>query len=147
MSTHELPPNTHDLDVRVRVTLPPGETVEQQDVGLLLTGEDFDPWPDVQIHEVDLLAHMPADSEGPDLMALARFGLWCLEEARGVDGPGDVDGGDLQDKAVELGLLSSHEVTEPCCEGCACSEWGFPTTCIRTSAALERLQRQLEVIR
>ncbi len=139
-----LPPNTHDLDVRVRVTLPTGETVEQQDVALLLTGEDFDPWPGVQIHDVELLAHQPADAEGADLVALARFGLWCLEEARGCDGPGDVDGGALQGKALELGLLTSHEVTERCESSfCACEEYGFPATCIRNSPALERLQEQL----
>ena len=58
MAEH-LPPNTFDLDVRVRVTLPPGETVEQQDINLLITGEDYDPWPGVEIHGLELLAHRP----------------------------------------------------------------------------------------
>lgn len=58
-----LPPNTYDLDVRVRVTLPDGETSEQQDITLLLTGEDWDPWPGVKIHDMDLLAHRPAGEE------------------------------------------------------------------------------------
>jgi hypothetical protein len=71
------PPNTHDLDVRVRVTLPAGETVAEQDVALLLTGDDFDPWPGVEIHEVDLLAHRPAEVvalEGRDRLS-TWFGL------------------------------------------------------------------------
>lgn len=37
---------------------------------------------------------------------------------------GDVDGGDLQDKAVELGLLKLTEPAprEPCGEGCECAQ-------------------------
>lgn len=57
-----LPPNTHDLDVRVRVTLPAGETVEKQDITLLLTGEGWDPWPGVQIHDMELLGHRTAEA-------------------------------------------------------------------------------------
>lgn len=59
MAAEPLPPNTFDLDVRVRVTLPPGETVEQQDPFLLLV-QDVRPFEAVQIHDVVLLAHRPA---------------------------------------------------------------------------------------
>ncbi len=38
---------------------------------------------------------------------------------------GDIDGGELQDKAVELGLLKLEDPapTEPCGEGCSCAEY------------------------
>ena len=52
----KLPPNTYDMTVKVRITLPAGETPEQQDVALCLTGENFDPWPGVQIHDAELIA-------------------------------------------------------------------------------------------
>lgn len=50
-----LPLNTYDLTVKVRITLPKGERPETQDAALLLTGEDFDPWPGVQIHDAEIL--------------------------------------------------------------------------------------------
>ena len=53
--TERLPDNTYDLTVKVRVTLPKGETPDQQDITLLLTGEEWDPWPGVQIHDMELL--------------------------------------------------------------------------------------------
>jgi hypothetical protein len=56
-----LPPNTHDLDVRVRVTLPAGETVEQQDPFLLLV-QDVRPFEGVQIHDVELLGYRTAEA-------------------------------------------------------------------------------------
>lgn len=49
-------------------------------------------------------------------------------------GPGDVDGGWLQDKAEEIGVLIPVPVTEACSEGCPCSDYGFPTTCYRLEA-------------
>ena len=52
----DLPENTYDLTCRVRVTLPKGETPEEQDMSLMLTGGEFDPWPGVEIHDVTLLA-------------------------------------------------------------------------------------------
>jgi hypothetical protein len=44
---------------------------------------------------------------------------------------GDIDGWQLQDIAVECGLLIPTTVTEPCCDDCQCSDTGFPTTCYR----------------
>jgi hypothetical protein len=65
------------------------------------------------------------------LLALARFGEWCLREARDVFG--DLDGGSVQDKAESLGLLAEVTVTEPCGEECTCAEYygGFPMKCLR----------------
>lgn len=60
MAAEQLPPNTFDLDVRVRVTLPPGETVEQQDPFNLLI-QDVRPFEAVVIHDVELLGHRPAE--------------------------------------------------------------------------------------
>lgn len=42
----------------------------------------------------------------------------------------DVCGGDIQEWAVEYGLLKEVEVTEPCGEGCECASIAeFPLTC------------------
>jgi hypothetical protein len=49
----------------------------------------------------------------------------------------DVYGGDIQEWAVEQGLLAPVKVVEPCGEDCACAEWDdFPQTCYRFTAAL-----------
>ena len=61
--------------------------------------------------------------------ALTKFGLAVLEESR--DELGDLDGGWLQDKAEELGLLVRVPVTEPCGELCRCDD--FPMDCLRYS--------------
>jgi hypothetical protein len=69
---------------------------------------------------------------------LATLGLACLDEAR--QELGDLDGGWLEDKATELGVLTAHEVTEPCRpdhEGCRCAEYGFPCICYRDSEAVK----------
>ncbi len=65
------------------------------------------------------------------LRAAARLGAWALKESR--ESWSDLDGGALQDKAVELGVMVEVTVTEPCDpEFCQCAEYGdFPQTCIR----------------
>jgi hypothetical protein len=75
------------------------------------------------------------------LLRLAHFALWCLDASRG-NSIGDVDGGELQDKATELGILIAHEVSEPCCESCNCAEYGFPTTCYRQAEWIEPFEIQ-----
>lgn len=61
---------------------------------------------------------------------LASLGLWVLLAQR--EHQADVCGGDIQDKAKELGLLVQVDVTEPCGEGCVCAEYGaFPQQCLR----------------
>ena len=56
------PPNTHKIWCLVTVTLPEGETPDQQDPSMVFTGGDFDPWPGVQIHDVVFLCHKPVES-------------------------------------------------------------------------------------
>lgn len=51
----------------------------------------------------------------------ATFGRWALETF--WRDAGDFYGGDIQDKAIELGLLVGKEVTEPCGEECQCAEY------------------------
>lgn len=68
-------------------------------------------------------------------MRLARL---IFDEDRG-----DIDGGWLQDKAVECGVLIEVRATERCIEpdigNCACAEFGdFPMTCYRFNAAIDR---------
>lgn len=86
------------------------------------------------------------DSRGPEhrmahyadmglSIALEKFALAVIEESRDeLDG---IDGGWLQDKAQELGLLVLVPVAEPCEEGCRCAEYDdFPMDCLRYSEAL-----------
>ena len=65
--------------------------------------------------------------------ALAEFGAWALAKSR--EDLGDLDGGDLQDKAEELGLLIRVPVEKPCGEFCRCAEYAdeWPWTCLRLS--------------
>ncbi len=61
----------------------------------------------------------------------AEFGRRIMAEHK-VDHGCDVDGGTIQDIAVELGVLQVVEVTEPCGDHCACAEVGdFPLSCYR----------------
>ena len=62
---------------------------------------------------------------------LAAFGATILEEHRGNE-CSDLDGGYVQDTAINLGLLHYVPVTESCGEGCRCAEWDdFPQECLR----------------
>jgi hypothetical protein len=65
---------------------------------------------------------------------LEKFGRWVLSESRYPEA-GDVDGGAIQDKAIELGLLGYVTVAEPCGEHCACAEYfsadEWPCECLR----------------
>jgi hypothetical protein len=66
--------------------------------------------------------------------ALLRFAARIIDETREGTEP---DGGDVQDWAVEAGLLVPTPVTEACGEECACAAWDdFPQTCYRDSPAL-----------
>ena len=58
-----IPPNTYDITAKFRVTLPGNETPAQQDITLLLTGECWDPWPGVQIHDITLESFSPIPAE------------------------------------------------------------------------------------
>ena len=60
---------------------------------------------------------------------LIALGEWVLEQDR----ESDICGGDVQDKAIELGLLHYVTVTEPCGELCHCAEYydEFPSECLR----------------
>lgn len=83
-----------------------------------------------------------------ELSRLERFALAVLEEARG-DSIGYIDGGWLQDKGEELGVLVKVPVTEPCGELCQCAEYGdFPQDCLRysdeASAARSRISPRQE---
>ena len=64
---------------------------------------------------------------------LARFGALVLDEHR--ENIGDIDGGWMQDKAEEMGLLERVEVQKACGDEntpCSCAEYGdFPQECLR----------------
>jgi hypothetical protein len=53
------------------------------------------------------------------------------------DERGDIDGGWLQERATELGVLIPVAVTEPCGERCDCADLGgIPGTCYRVNPLL-----------
>ena len=69
--------------------------------------------------------------EGYD--ALRQFAGWAIDEAwQGRD----IDGGSVQDKARDLGLIDEVTVAEPCSDMCNCGDGGFPTTCYRLGPVL-----------
>ena len=59
------------------------------------------------------------------------FIAWILwERLQGLD----IDGGDLQAKAVEFGVLAPVKVTEPCMVACPCAENdNIPGLCFRST--------------
>ncbi len=68
-----------------------------------------------------------------ELEALRRFAERMLD-----NWPiGGVDGGELQEAAIECGLLVAHHVHAPCAEDCRCTEyysaddWADGVTCYR----------------
>ena len=69
----------------------------------------------------------------------AAFLLPMLED----DGLYNLDGFDIEEMAIEAGLLVQVEVAEPCHEeGCACAAAAdFPTRCNRLTGAGEALRR------
>lgn len=70
------------------------------------------------------------EASQPPVPALAKFGAAVLEEARGE--LGDLDGGWLQDKALECGCLESVTAIAPCGDDCRCAEYGdFPQECFQ----------------
>jgi hypothetical protein len=89
------------------------------------------------------LAPAPA-TDGDARDAAARLVLAIFEEDRG-----DIDGGWLQDKAVECGVLVEVEATERCVDpeigNCACAEYGdFPMTCYRLNSELAAIAKEKE---
>lgn len=65
------------------------------------------------------------------LLALAQLGKWTLD-MRGESNCADLCGGDIQDKATQLGLLCAVTVTESCGDGCNCADYGdWPLQCYR----------------
>lgn len=80
-----------------------------------------------------------AMTDSDNLSPLARLGLKVLQESRDND-YGDVDGGWIEDMALELGVLVKVPVTEPCGPGCSCAEWDdFPQECVRYSDEVRAL--------
>lgn len=57
----------------------------------------------------------------------ASLKLFALKILDGFPELGTFDGGDIQEMAVDCGLLIGNEVTEPCSEGCNCTEYEFLT--------------------
>lgn len=66
-------------------------------------------------------------SQKEQVAALIEFVRWAITKSA-FEGC-DLDGGDVQDEAVRLGLLRQVRATEPCGEVCACFD--FPQTCHR----------------
>jgi hypothetical protein len=81
--------------------------------------------------------------ESQPALAPGLVGAVKLVAAIFEDDRGDIDGGWLQGKATDLGVLVPVEVSGPCVDpelgACACAEYGdFPTTCYRINPEILR---------
>lgn len=77
-----------------------------------------------------LLAHVAGVEQ------LATFGARVLMQHHGDGERGDVDGGWLQETAVELGVMTTETKTVPCGERCPCGDFvdhGETTECVPIS--------------
>jgi hypothetical protein len=83
---------------------------------------------------LDLAGQGAADDSAATIAGLRRFAQRVMESWP----EGDVDGGYLQDTAVECGLLAPVMVSERCGEGCRCVEYGLglPIECFRKTPLL-----------
>lgn len=73
---------------------------------------------------------------GAGVEQLATFGARVLMQHHGDGERGDVDGGWLQETAVESGVMTTETKTVPCGERCACSDFvyhGETTECVPIS--------------
>ena len=67
---------------------------------------------------------------------LAELGRWVILQQQQWEM--SVDGGDIQDKAVELGILIPTVVTASCGEECQCASYGdFPQTCMKLAEGVQ----------
>jgi hypothetical protein len=88
-------------------------------------------------NKVDLTnarAALVAHVEGVE--QLATFGARVLMQHHGDGERGDVDGGWLQETAVELGVMTTETKTVPCGERCPCGDFvdhGETTECVPIS--------------
>lgn len=77
-----------------------------------------------------------------------RFAGHVLKAHRNEGYPGDVDGGYLQRRATECGLLEERTMSAPCGEQCACAEVlsdeEFPTVCYFNTEAGKAAMRAAE---
>lgn len=62
--------------------------------------------------------------------------------AASFDGCG-MDGGDIQDAALNSGLLRRVTATQPCGDHCACAEYSFPSVCCRKTYTTPPQEDQL----
>ena len=69
---------------------------------------------------------------------LEQFAIDVLNQSR--ESFADVDGGWIQDRATELGILVPVPVTEACGENCQCAEYGFPADCFRYSEQVQAIR-------
>ena len=60
-------------------------------------------------------------------MAFEKFGQWAFDAFWSDGDPGFLDGPDLQDKAVELGLLRKRKPSDG---ECACGDPGDDCVCL-----------------
>ncbi|HDR9087330.1 TPA: hypothetical protein QDB10_003245 [Burkholderia vietnamiensis] len=71
-----------------------------------------------------------AEVTDDDVAKLKRFAGLVLKDHRNGGYPGDVDGDVIQGYAEDCGLIEERQMSEPCSEGCSCSDFDeFPTVC------------------
>ena len=73
---------------------------------------------------------------------LMQFGAWCVATLR--DDFGDIDGGQAQDKMLELGILERVSITNFCGIYCRCAEYSdTPDTCLQVKEDCAEIMRAL----
>ena len=89
--------------------------------------------------EADICAALkPAAEEYTSpLQHAGNLSTFAKEVIYGALEGGSFDGADIQEIAVNHGLLKIETRTEECGEVCACREYGFPSECYRKSDLLE----------
>jgi hypothetical protein len=89
---------------------------------------------------------VPVEREYLDrLERVAVFGAYVLNDHRNDGYPGDIDGGDAQDRAIEYGLLHTVRFESGCgAENCVCAEGGEPPyDCLRCAPGIGELMDAL----
>lgn len=70
-----------------------------------------------------------------EVRQLRRFAGLVFRAHRNDGYPGDVDGSEIQQWALECGLVAERQMTEPCSEHCTCAEvCDWPITCYFNTA-------------
>lgn len=90
-----------------------------------------------RIEKIGAALKPAAEEYTSPLQHAGNLSTFAKEVIYGALEGGSFDGADIQEIAVNHGLLKIETRTEECGEVCACREYGFPSECYRKSDLLE----------